>query len=101
MARTRLASGDDLTLLERGDLEVAARGCDGEQPDPWDRVIKWDGCPAKSAMARADIQAAIALRGLASMSALHDWPGAYAGCPVETWMTIEVARGDLAAARAS
>lgn len=63
--------------MERVDLEAAAIGCDGEQPDPWTKELKWNGCPAKAAWARPDIGSALTVRGLAAISPLEGWPRIY------------------------
>lgn len=98
-ARKRLASGAPLPDVERADLEVDAAGCDGEQPDPWDRDAKWPTCPAKAAYARDDIDAALTMRGLAAMSPLANWPIGIAARVVETWACIEGERNALREAR--
>lgn len=82
-ARKRLASGDDLHPLERDDCEAAATGCDGEQPDPWNKKLRWKGCPAKAAFARPDIDSALTVRGLAAISPLEGWPRIYVPRVVE------------------
>lgn len=96
-ARKRLASGAAISDAERLDLEDEARGCDGEQPDPWDRSVKWPACPAKVAYARDDIDAALTLRGLATMSPLAGWPAGIASRVVDTWACIEGERNALRA----
>lgn len=88
-ARARLASGETFGPVERADLELAALGCQGPQRDPWDASLTWDGCPAKVAMRRPDIDAALTVRGLSSMAPLSDWPHGYASHVVETWAAIE------------
>lgn len=88
-----------LDALERADLEAAAVGCDGEQPDPWEPSAMWQGCPAKAALARDDIEAAMMMRGLAAMSPLAGWPAGIASRVVETWSCIEGERAALRDAR--
>ena len=90
-ARSRLADGV-ANEHERTDLEIIARGCDGETPDPWTKSLMWAGCPAKLAMQRDDIDAALTLRGLSTMAPLADWPHGYNARVVEVWTTIEAER---------
>ncbi len=94
-ARARLASGAKLQPLERADLEAAATGCDGEQPDPWNATLKWQGCPAKRAMEHPDIDAALTLRGLSKMATLANWPRCANGRVVEVWTMIDAERAAL------
>ena len=81
--------------MERLDLVEASTGCDGEQPDPWEPSVMWQGCPAKAALARDDIEAAMMMRGLAAMSPLAGWPAGIASRVVETWSCIEGERAAL------
>ena len=64
----------------------------GEQPDPWEPSLKWRGCPAKRAMERQDIRAALVVRGLSKMSPLADWPHGYASWVATTWQQIDMER---------
>ena len=64
----------------------------GEQPDPFEGDLKWNGCPAKRAFERQDVRSALFLRGLASMSPLEGWPHRYTAGPVLTWMQIAADR---------
>lgn len=100
-ARKRLASSEDLHPLERADLELDALGCQGPQADPFDRSLMWDGCPAKAALRRHDIEDAVTLRGLAAMAPLAGWPAGYTARTVETWITIEAEKAALREERAA
>ena len=77
---------------ERTDLEIIARGCDGETVDPWTPSLKWAGCPGKLALRRDDIDAALTLRGLSTMAPLTDWPHGYSARVVEVWTLVESER---------
>lgn len=96
-ARARLASGEALSEMQRDELQIDARGCVGPQRDPWG--VEWSGCPAKVAMQRPDIDAALTLRGLSKMSPLTGWPRGYNGRVVETWTIIDAERAALQAER--
>jgi hypothetical protein len=90
-ARVRLAEGVT-NEHERTDLEIIARGCDGETVDPWTPSLMWPGCPGKLAMRRDDIDAALTLRGLSTMAPLTDWPHGYSARVVEVWTLVESER---------
>lgn len=96
-ARARLASGETLSEVQREELEIDARGCVGEQRDAWG--VTWPGCPAKCAMERPDIDAALTLRGLSKMATLANWPRCANGRVVEVWTMIDAERAALQAER--
>lgn len=97
-ARARLASGEALSEMQRDELQVDARGCVGPQKDPWG--VEWPGCPAKCAMQRPDIDAALTLRGLSKMATLANWPRCANGRVVEVWTMIDAERAALQQERA-
>lgn len=96
-ARERIAKGGDMTDVQRGDLDLAAKGCSGPQPDPFDKSLTWNGCPAKAVAQRPDIDGAVTLRALASMAPLRDFPDGYNARVVDTWSAIESERAKLVA----
>ena len=72
--------------------------CKGPQPDPWDRSLMWPECPGRAAFKRADIDAAMTVRGLASLGftvRARD----YASHVIETMGIIESERAALREAR--
>ena len=76
-----------------------AADCKGPQADPWDKTLMWDECPGKAAFKRADIDAALTVKGLAAMGPLSDWPHGYASHVVETWAAIDAEKAALRAER--
>lgn len=84
-----------MNATERADLEIAARGCLGSQPDPWVRDLRWDGCPAKAAMRHPDVDAALTLKGLAAVSPIAGWPDSITGRVVETIAAINGERAPV------
>lgn len=83
--------------MERADLEIAARGCTGSQSDPWDAGLVWPECPAKAAMKHPDIDAALTVKGLATVSPIAGWPDSITGRVVETIAAIDAERADFRA----
>lgn len=68
-----------------------------EQADPWDRTVKWRGCPGKGAFARPEIKAALMLRALSAIGPVS--PERYTHAVTATLLGIKAARAEMDAAK--
>lgn len=75
--------------MERDSLEIEARGCQGPQPDPWDKSLTWPECPVQATFKRHDIDDYLLVKSLAAMSPLKDWPDGYAAHVADTWAMVD------------
>lgn len=67
--------------------------CEGEeQADPYDKALKWRGCPAKRTFERPEIRAALTLRQMSMVGPVSGWPERYTASVAMTVVQVKAER---------
>jgi hypothetical protein len=74
--------------------------CEGdEQADPYDKALKWRGCPAKRTLERPEIRAALMLRSMGAVGPVSGWHERYTASVATTLVQIKAERQAMDAAQ--